>query len=150
VKDLEVESARLRRALSDLTLEKMILAEAADLGDPVPPYDDQHGPVDPQHAAVVRAVRARDWMGGAVPLGYRVENRALQVVETEAEFARMLFRRYLELGSVVRLKPALDVEEIVSPIRRMGANGASTHEPHMTLLVLLASRPGPCYSINAK
>ena len=29
MKDLEVENARLRRAVSDLTLDKMILAEAA-------------------------------------------------------------------------------------------------------------------------
>jgi transposase len=29
LKDLEVENARLRRAVSDLTLDKMILAEAA-------------------------------------------------------------------------------------------------------------------------
>ena len=43
-------------------------------------------------------------MGGAVPLGYRVEDRALHVVEQEAEFVRSLFRRYLEVGSVVRLK----------------------------------------------
>jgi site-specific DNA recombinase len=35
------------------------------------------------------------WMGGAVPLGYRVENRALHVVEEEAEFVRALFRRTL-------------------------------------------------------
>ena len=57
------------------------------------------------------------WMGGAVPLGYRVEDRALHVVEDEAEFVRSLFRRYLELGSVVRLKTALDAENIRSPVR---------------------------------
>ena len=28
------------------------------------------------------------WMGGAVPLGYRVENRALHVVEEQADFVR--------------------------------------------------------------
>ena len=44
------------------------------------------------------------WMGGVVPLGYRVENRALHVVEEHAVFIRDLFRRYLEIGSVVRLK----------------------------------------------
>ena len=33
------------------------------------------------------------WMGGAVPLGYRVENRALKAVEPEAEFVRTIFRR---------------------------------------------------------
>ena len=40
------------------------------------------------------------WMGGVVSLGYRVENRALQVVEEHAVFIRDLFRRYLEIGSV--------------------------------------------------
>ena len=60
------------------------------------------------------------WMGGAVPLGYRVENRALHVVEDEAEFVRQLFRRYLEVASVVRLKTALDAENLRSPIRMSG------------------------------
>ena len=59
-------------------------------------------------------------MGGAVPLGYRVEDRALRVVEQEAEFVRSLFRRYLEDGSVVRLKTALDAENIRSPVRMSG------------------------------
>ena len=43
------------------------------------------------------------WMGGVVPLGYRVEDRALHIVEDHAEIVRSLFRRYLEAGSVVRL-----------------------------------------------
>ena len=33
---------------------------------------------------VAASKRKGIWMGGAVPLGYRVENRALQVVESEA------------------------------------------------------------------
>ena len=65
------------------------------------------------------------WMGGAVPIGYRVENRALHIVEAEAEFIRMLFRRYLELGSVVRLKAALDAEGILTPTRVAGTGRAS-------------------------
>ena len=44
------------------------------------------------------------WMGGGVPFGYRVENRALHIVEEQAKFVRDLFKRYLKLGSVVRLK----------------------------------------------
>lgn len=65
------------------------------------------------------------WMGGAVPLGYRVENRALRVVEEHAAFVRDLFRRYLEIGGVVRLKAALDAENVRSPIRISG-NGKRT------------------------
>jgi site-specific DNA recombinase len=57
------------------------------------------------------------WMGGVVSLGYRVENRALHVVEEHAAFVRDLFRRYLEIGSVVRLKAVLDQENVRLPIR---------------------------------
>jgi DNA invertase Pin-like site-specific DNA recombinase len=39
------------------------------------------------------------WMGGVVPLGYRVEERALRIVEDHAAIVRSLFRRYLEAGA---------------------------------------------------
>jgi len=65
------------------------------------------------------------WMGGVVPLGYRVEDRALRIVEDHAEIVRSLFRRYLEAGSVVRLKQQLDAEDFRVPIRIDGA-GRST------------------------
>jgi DNA invertase Pin-like site-specific DNA recombinase len=57
------------------------------------------------------------WMGGVVPLGYRVENRALHVVEEHAALVRQIFRRYLELGAVVPLKVALDSENVRLPER---------------------------------
>ena len=69
---------------------------------------------------VAASKRKGIWMGGAVPLGYRIEDRALHVVEQEAEFIRSLFRRYLEVGSVVRLKTALAAENIRSPVRMSG------------------------------
>jgi site-specific DNA recombinase len=65
------------------------------------------------------------WMGGVVPLGYRVENRALHVVEEHAAFVRDLFRRYLEVGSVVQLKAVLDDENTRLPMR-MDGNGKTT------------------------
>ncbi|MER9408401.1 MULTISPECIES: recombinase family protein [unclassified Mesorhizobium] len=40
------------------------------------------------------------WMGGVVPLGYRVESRKLVIDETEAQTVRHLFARYLTLKSV--------------------------------------------------
>jgi site-specific DNA recombinase len=64
------------------------------------------------------------WMGGVVPLGYRVENRALHVVEEHAALVRELFRRYLEIGSVVRLKALLDQENIRLPKRVDGSGKA--------------------------
>ena len=40
------------------------------------------------------------WMGGVVPLGYRVENRKLMIEANEAKTVRHLFARYLKLKSV--------------------------------------------------
>jgi site-specific DNA recombinase len=65
------------------------------------------------------------WMGGVVPLGYRVEDRALHIAEDHAEIVRFLFRRYLEVGSVVRLKQQLDAEGFRLPVRIDGV-GRST------------------------
>jgi site-specific DNA recombinase len=65
------------------------------------------------------------WMGGVVPLGYRVEDRELRIVEDHAEIVRSLFRRYLEAGSVVRLNQQLDAESFRIPIRIDGT-GRST------------------------
>ena len=44
------------------------------------------------------------WMGGVVPLGYRVANRKLLVDEREAETVRLIFERYLKLGSIPALQ----------------------------------------------
>ena len=65
------------------------------------------------------------WMGGVVPLGYRVEERALRIVEDHAAIVRFLFCRYLEAGSVMRLKQQLDAEGVRIPIRVDGV-GRST------------------------
>jgi DNA invertase Pin-like site-specific DNA recombinase len=60
------------------------------------------------------------WMGGVVPLGYRVENRALYVLKEHAELVRDLFQRYLETGSVVQLKAILDQQDTRLPTRTDG------------------------------
>src|SRR3984957_1093058 len=43
------------------------------------------------------------WMGGVVPLGYRVKDGKIAIIEEEAELVRSIFRRYLELGGVNEL-----------------------------------------------
>lgn len=65
------------------------------------------------------------WMGGVVPLGYRVEERALHVVEEHAAIIRSFYDRYLALGSVVRLKVELDNEGIRVP-QRIDGTGKAT------------------------
>lgn len=47
------------------------------------------------------------WMGGTPPLGYDVVDRKLVVNEKEAELVRMIFRRFLRLGSATRLAQEL-------------------------------------------
>jgi site-specific DNA recombinase len=54
------------------------------------------------------------WMGGVPPLGYRVEDRKLLLIDSEAEIVRSIFRRYAELGSVRLLKEELDASDIKS------------------------------------
>src|SRR5712675_1575936 len=43
------------------------------------------------------------WVGGNLPLGYKMKDGKIAVVEEEAELVRLIFRRYLELGSVNEL-----------------------------------------------
>jgi hypothetical protein len=46
-------------------------------------------------------------MGGHVPLGYRAENRKLVIDEEEARTVRLIFERYLALGSLPALQQEL-------------------------------------------
>ena len=48
------------------------------------------------------------WVGGSVPLGYASVNKKLVVLPKEAETVRLIFRRYLELGSIRDLVEDLD------------------------------------------
>jgi DNA invertase Pin-like site-specific DNA recombinase len=43
------------------------------------------------------------WVGGNLPLGYKMEDGKIAIVEQEAELVRSIFERYLELGSVNEL-----------------------------------------------
>jgi DNA invertase Pin-like site-specific DNA recombinase len=52
------------------------------------------------------------WMGGRPPLGYDGVDKRLVVNEAEAEVVRGIFRRYLELGSVVALQPDLEARGV--------------------------------------
>ncbi|HEX7931190.1 MAG TPA: recombinase family protein [Sphingomicrobium sp.] len=65
------------------------------------------------------------WMGGNVPLGYDIptdrQSRALVVNATEAETVRLIFRRYLELGSVRALATDLNEHGIVTKQRLAGS-----------------------------
>lgn len=54
------------------------------------------------------------WMGGTPPLGYDGGDHTLVVNPPEAETVRHIFRRYLELGSVYKLRDELKADGIFS------------------------------------
>jgi site-specific DNA recombinase len=65
------------------------------------------------------------WMGGVVPLGYDCMDHRLIVNQTEAETVRTIFREYLRLGCVRRLKDYLRREKIHSKARTSRAGRTS-------------------------
>jgi site-specific DNA recombinase len=65
------------------------------------------------------------WVGGPVPLGYASVNKRITVVPKEAEIVRLIFKRYLELGSIGALVDDLDRKRIRTK-SRAGANGRTT------------------------
>src|SRR5690554_3254079 len=59
------------------------------------------------------------WMGGYVPLGYDVRDRKLVINEEEAETVRMIFERFVAIGSATRLARALAAEGVVNKRGRL-------------------------------
>jgi site-specific DNA recombinase len=64
------------------------------------------------------------WVGGPVSLGYASINKKLVVVPEEAETVRLIFGRYLEVGSIRTLVQELDRRGIRTK-RQVGGNGQS-------------------------
>src|SRR2546428_155230 len=59
------------------------------------------------------------WMGGTIPLGYVVKDRKLVVNAAEAETVRLVFRCYLALGCVSKLRAHLDQQGVRSKPRTL-------------------------------
>jgi site-specific DNA recombinase len=70
------------------------------------------------------------WMGGLVPLGYDCVARRLVVNPAEANTAREIFRQYLRLGSVSKLKQFLEHKQIRSKIRKSPAGHTNGGAPY--------------------
>ena len=58
------------------------------------------------------------WMGGTVPLGYRVVARKLLVDDEEAATVRLIYERYLALGSIPALQGELRERGIRTRLRQ--------------------------------
>jgi site-specific DNA recombinase len=65
------------------------------------------------------------WMGGTLPVGYKVCDRKLVVNAPEGEQVKRIFELYLQVGCVARLKDRLDREGLRSKARRSHAGKKS-------------------------
>ncbi len=54
------------------------------------------------------------WMGGTPPLGYDLRDRCLVVNKAEAETVRLIFRLYLDLKTLRRVREQLDRRSVIS------------------------------------
>lgn len=71
----------------------------------------------------IAASKARGmWMGGNIPAGYDVQDRKLVINPKEAAKVRMIFERYVEIGSVATLALQLEDGGVRSP-KRVSRNG---------------------------
>ncbi len=59
------------------------------------------------------------WVGGMVPLGYASRNKKLVVIDEEAERVRLIFRCYLEAGSLGLLLAELRQHGVVTKVRQL-------------------------------
>ena len=72
----------------------------------------------------VAASRKRGiWMGGYVPLGYEVKERKLIIKESEAAIVRMIFERFVAVGSATALARALVTEGVCTRRGRLVDKG---------------------------
>jgi site-specific DNA recombinase len=78
---------------------------------------------------VAASKRKGMWMGGPVPLGYRLVNKGLVIDEVEAMLVRRIFERYCALGCVAKLKVELDEAGVEGRVRlqRDGATDARAY-----------------------
>jgi site-specific DNA recombinase len=93
---------------------------------------------------VAASKRKGIFMGGPVPIGYRLESRRLIIEEAEATTVRMIFRRYLELRSIGSLADELAANGVLTK-RRVFRNGRSVGGIPFTTGPLAALLKNPVY-----
>ena len=82
------------------------------------------------------------WVGGVVPLGYRVAAKKLVVDEEAAKLVRRIFERYAELGSLPKLQVEPRDQGVITRMRTL-ATGVTVGGVHFTngpLAYLLRNR----------
>ena len=71
------------------------------------------------------------WMGGVVPMGYRVDNRKLVIDDEEAATVKKIFQRYLALRSITKLQAELRLDGVRTRTRVL-ASGRILGNVHLT------------------
>jgi site-specific DNA recombinase len=59
------------------------------------------------------------WMGGPIPLGYRLEERQLVIEPEEASTVRLIFERYCELGSIRDVLDELNDRGLLTKVKHL-------------------------------
>lgn len=59
------------------------------------------------------------WVGGVIPLGYALDDHKLVVDEAEAITVRLIFERYLALGSILKLLEELRERGVITRLRSL-------------------------------
>lgn len=85
------------------------------------------------------------WMGGPLPLGYRLGDRKLLVDDVEAKIVRSIFERYVELQSVTKLVDELAQQNVRTKLRRY-SNGRTVGGVHFGRGSLSQLLQNPVYS----
>jgi DNA invertase Pin-like site-specific DNA recombinase len=85
------------------------------------------------------------WMGGTVPLGYRVENRKLVIEASEAATVHMIFDRFLTAGSATLLARQLNAEGVTSRLGRPIDKGMLYKLLNNRVYIGEAVHKGVCY-----
>jgi hypothetical protein len=85
------------------------------------------------------------WMGGFVPLGYDVRDRKLIVNEAEARKVRMIFERFVKIGSATTLVRALQAEGITGKYGKLVDKGTIYKLLNNRTYIGLAVHKGTAY-----
>ena len=85
------------------------------------------------------------WMGGTVPLGYRVKDRKLVICEPEAKIVRMIFERFASQRSATALARQLLAENIRTRTGRMIDKGVIYKMLANRIYIGLAVHKGTAY-----
>jgi site-specific DNA recombinase len=82
------------------------------------------------------------WMGGRVPLGYDLKDRKLIMNPAEAKQVQEIFRAYLEIGCVRKLRAHLEQRRVLSKVRTgpSGQEAGGGSHSRGALYKLLANR----------